>query len=265
MERGENMRPRAIERPSYSEVGVMENHKATLVALRCAFRGHGWRIKVARNVDEVLRLATGRGIRTFLLDVHMGEGERSHEGLDALERLKRLDRGLFVGILTRYPRYWMDARRMGADWSEPKTDNFEDSVRSMLTARLAAAMEELKAVPRRPPNGGVGPSGVTPPVRGAARDRNLASYVRMKGNAVWMKQHKGMFVAFVDGGQVGAHHDRKVLLRDIRARYSDKPRFVTHVTRPGQETVVDIPSDLMRIAVSTRKEVRCLRTARPRV
>jgi CheY-like chemotaxis protein len=242
MEGGGNMSTRVLERLSFNEIGVMEDDKQSLEAIRSALRGYGAKVTVAKNENEVVDLAKRLGIRNFILDVNMGTDSRSQEGLNALERLKAYDRRTYVSILTGFPQFRKQAERLSADHFQEKTNDRTADICHTVQAFLAYAEGEVKKAENE-----LGPDEVgtldlwgSPP--DPLSDQNYVAYAGLRADPDWMSKHLDMYVAFVDGHQVGANRDEAALVADVRANYSTKPRFITHVVR--QEEEIDIPSDL---------------------
>jgi CheY-like chemotaxis protein len=217
------MRVATVKSSSDRTVGLMEDNRQTLEAWKKVVVERGRIVAVAKDQRAVMALAE-RGVKNFILDCHMGT-ERDEEGLNAAERLRKNYPDTRVGLLTGRPECLHKAASLHTDYYHLKSGNHKADALHVLTVLLALAAKKTD-----PPD--------------AQPDVNLASYLRMRRDSVWMKRHRGKYVCFVEGEPVRSHRDKKALYAYVRAKYPTRPRFVTRVSPEKDVEVVDIPSDM---------------------
>jgi DNA-binding NtrC family response regulator len=221
----------AFEHP----VIVMEDDDAIREEIRGLLQKHGFKVRLAHSEREVLQVAKAPDCRFFVLDADMG-ATRSQEGLDALERLKKLHPTAFVAIYTLYTdRFETMAKRLRADAFQQKTDDKKRDI-SSIVGKIKQYMQKTGlAVPGE--SVGTSPSRVpeTP-----EQDPNFVAYQELLGDSEWVRKYKGAFAGIVDGKLIAVHTDRTTLLKELRTKYPEKQRFVMRV---GEERVTfEIPS-----------------------
>src|ERR1051325_4899049 len=83
------------------EVGVLEDDPETRNSISAKLRRIGVSPVEGEGEDHAVDLAQHRGVRFFIVDVNLGQS-RAQEGLDALERLKKLEKDVKVAVYTNY-------------------------------------------------------------------------------------------------------------------------------------------------------------------
>lgn len=90
------------ETVSKKEVVVMEDSPAAEEAIKKVMEGElGWKVTMAKNSNEVADYAKKKKAGIYILDNKIGD--KPTEGLDALERLKKIDENSIVAICSAYP------------------------------------------------------------------------------------------------------------------------------------------------------------------
>ncbi len=221
----------AFEHP----VVIMEDDDAIRDEIRGLFQKHGFRVRLAHNEHEVLQVANAPDCRFFVLDADMG-ATRSQEGLDALERLKKLHPTAFVAIYTLYTdRFETMAKRLHADVFQQKTDDKKRDI-SSIVGKIKQYMQKTGlAVPGESVGTSAGRVPKTP-----EQDPNFVAYQQLLGDLEWVRKHNGAFAGIVEGKLIAVHTDKPTLLKELRAKYPGKQRFVMRV---GEEReTFEIPS-----------------------
>lgn len=233
--------PARLLTPVSDEVIVMDDDDQTIAEVRTSLSKLGYRVRRAQNSEQAVRFANTRPGRSFILDINMGDS-REQEGLTALERIKVLHSTTFVGILSNYPgRYGAMAMRLGADIFQEKTGDQETDVYRIverLCIHARKAYEEAQDVLSSVIGNG---NGHYSTVFRSTVD-NYSAYQMLRADSEWLAEHRGKYVAFLDGEMIADDPDRSSLLCRLRAEFPGCDIFLTQVEE--RETVIEIPAPL---------------------
>ena len=188
-----------------------------------------WEVKIVQDKDEAVAYAKEQEAVYYILDVHMGN-KRNQEGLDALEEIKQVNPNAFVAIFSALGDYKSLAERLKADIFLKKTPNLEQDIREiaskMLEYRLNCIKENEEETRRK-----------LDEIYQVDSDSNIIAYERLKAQN--FQEYEGNYVAFVDGNFVDSDKIKRDLLKRVREKYSEKPRFLRKVEKKVK--VIDIP------------------------
>jgi CheY-like chemotaxis protein len=222
------MAPDTLLSAGYEKIMIMEENPRTRNIIKRSLNNLGYHVVVANNADEAIRAATRKKVSTFILDINMGEN-RVQEGLDALEKLKKVDSELFVGLLTSYARRHREmARKLRANVFQEKSENIPNDVmvilREMIKERRNVYEKNLEVMDDLL----------------IREDKNLASYDRCRIDPLWYEEHKGVYVAFANGEMIYEDIDEQRFFKELRSRISNTDIFYVKVEESDE--IIDIPS-----------------------
>jgi ActR/RegA family two-component response regulator len=214
---------------------VMENDDSTKKEMEEGYRLYGFKVHFVGSESEALKAADSAGCRFFVLDADMGKS-RSQEGLNALERLKKRHPTAFVAIYTQYTDRFEDmASRLGADAFQKKSSDKRQDI-SSLVRRIKQHMAETGTTIQCEPSE---ISSIAIP-RTPEEDPNFITYQELSSNREWLRANVGAYAGIVDGQLVATNGDRSALLKELRARFPGKRRFITKI---GVDSApIEIPS-----------------------
>lgn len=231
-------RARYSARSQFLNVGVMEDTKGVRDSITEALTDHEWGVQRVWGLPSALKLAR-EGIAYFILDIDMG-ARGAQLGLDVLQGLKAYSNDICVVILSSHTSEYRErALSAGAEHVIPKTaDTFSD-VRQVLRQfyrhleRMAQECGDALELGEEGEPTGTTVSGV---------DANEAEFVRLSAEPAWLKEHSGMYAAFVDGRCVDTFDSREACIDALIETYPDRSRFIARVDTPLDE--FEIPSIL---------------------
>jgi CheY-like chemotaxis protein len=192
-----------------------------------------YEVFVCDNQDEVIDIAKIQRPDLFILDNYIGN--KLQEGFDALERIKNLDKAMFVAILTGFPTedIQKQAKRLECDvFMEKTTDikqNVMDIVDKMLEYRRKQIKDQLK------PNNDFSED---------KQAQNRKAYEECKLNPDWLEKHQGNYAAFVDGKFEFSCKDKDEFFDKLNNsdEYKEKQIFVAEVGK--KEIIIEEPTSL---------------------
>lgn len=229
------------------EVVVMEDSPITRQTIEEVMSGLNWKVNIVDNADEAVAYAEKHEVAYYILDVHMGEN-REQEGIDALERIKKVNPNARVSILTAHPKYKRLAANIDKDvLFVEKTINLEEDIRKLekeirktasgfLQSRLERLVEQEEQIRIQ--------------IDEINKDDNMIAYEQLILENY--DEYKNKYVAFVDGELVGVadtEEEGEKLLEDLMTslKYQDKSKFFTQVKKTdnlevGEFEIIDLPS-----------------------
>ena len=253
-----------------NEVVVMEDSPETLHTISNFLKEVlKWTVIQCNNQDEVVEIARQKRAAFFILDNWVEDNKQ--EGLDALERIKLINKKTFVAILTGHVNHQNQIRleRLGGNlfiekssinrnifvianemlkfrkkfveiiWKEiNKQQKFmENEINEQL--EIIERLEHLyknsmaKNIPTNKKN---------PPEHMQTANRD--AYEQCKSNPEWFSEHQGRYAAFVDGEFEFSCKDRGKFFDQINNsdEYKGKQIFVAEVEQ--QERIIDEPTSL---------------------
>lgn len=227
----------------------------------------------AENEDEAVDLCK-KGFRNFIVDIHMGS-DRQQEGLNLLQRLKKINPDTFVAILSGHLGAQTKRMAKDADLIQEKTDNRKNDVNTILSKRFKIRFEKLleqkkqllldkteellreaKKIDRvlsQSQNIDIPQMLETideieveieenqllrDPI--CLSDPNFIAFQAKMNDSNWFEKYFNCYVAFVDGELVGSSLNELKLLSDVRSKFPKKPRMIMKVER-GLEEVIELP------------------------
>lgn len=234
------------------KIAIMDNDPDDLAVYRKVLTRLGFKkVYAVDSAHKVIELRKKNGLQNFILDIHMGD-DREEEGLDALEKLKKGDDDVFVGMLSNHSdAYERKAKRLKADAFIPKTydpradicnvvsDMFEkdDLIGSAVVLKKLINCG-LKAF-QSGAGGGEQKQGALNGTHQVELDKNYVAYQKFVADPAWVRQHRNSYVAIVDGKIISAGRDKNDVLE--RARKNSKGRAVFFTRVETDDEVIDIP------------------------
>ena len=92
----------------------------------------GWQVIIAKNRDEAIKYCEFQEAEFYILDIKIGtDKDRSQEGLDTAEIIKRIDKNVFVSIFSGAPnleRFKRVADKIGVNYFEEKGNVVREGV-----------------------------------------------------------------------------------------------------------------------------------------
>ena len=221
------------------EVVIMENDERTEGYIIEALENLGLKPRTVENSNQAVDLATKK-VRCFILDASMGQ-DRAQEGIEALTRIKKVDKSIFVSVYSNHEGLLEKARKQGADVVRSKSGDHMTDVVSI----IAQAAPYLKGLVEKlwqtlghhsdPPN----PRTISEP---PDMDINQRKYYELRTNPSWLKQHFGYYIAIIEGKLEDFDVDRRALLKRVRKVHSGKRIFFTEIKE--QEELVRVLTPL---------------------
>jgi CheY-like chemotaxis protein len=236
-----------------NEVVIMEDDKVRRSAVSKILKNKGCKVYEVDDIAQAIKIANERHPQAYILDINMGE-QKEQYGLDALERLKKLDEGLFVSIYSMYPdQYKAYSRRLHADHFQEKTSDTLSDINKILHNFLIAEHKKIGLYIKMLEQETNIPSD-TDNIKGqpAVSDSNYACYKQLLANRSWRQDNIGRYVAIVNCVVVGVDTNEETLLSKVRNEYPTESCYFTLVEET--ETVIDLPSTLEYIEINQLEE-----------
>ena len=99
----------------------------------------GWQVIIAKNRSKAVEICEAQKAEFYIFDIKLGnEKDKSQEGIDTAEEIKRIDESVFVSILSGVPNlepHKKMAERIGVNYFEEKGNVVREGV-----ARIAVKM-----------------------------------------------------------------------------------------------------------------------------
>lgn len=237
-DRGSHRRPE-----DSNEIFVMEDKPEWRASIEEALRSLRLKVRFVYSENEAVDYVRQGVARYFILDIAMGGGRRKQEGLNALERIKSINRGVFVAVYSNFPDLLKKASGLSADFCQEKSADPAEDMQAIVKKMLAKHLEESAphfrettnviffdnwGRQRRPPE----------------PDRNHALYEQLRSDPEWMAKNAGKYIAIVDGALRGEDADRERLLRKARREFAKEGKRIYFTQVEEQEEVVIIHSPL---------------------
>lgn len=223
-----------------TKVAVMEDDPEIQQAIQEVMRDElNWQVVPVASSEEAVAIAEKNEIEYYIFDVHMGEDKQhEQEGLDALEKLKEINANLFVSIFTAFPKYRQQAKRLHTDFYLEKSPHIKTNIRQIAYEILNHQMKVIKnrekslEQQKESLENLLKVEAIDPEPDPSDLNLNINAYEKLKSDPEWLEKYQGKYVAFVEGKQVFPNiQDEKDLLKKIREKYPDKPRFFTQVQK----------------------------------
>ncbi len=211
------------------EVVVMEDSLAMKNAIQEVIGGIGWQTRFVHNRREAVEVVQNKEAAYFILDNWIDENKQ--EGFDTLEVIRELDEQVFVTILTGHPDPKNEklAERLKANLYKKKSaDNYRKDIEEIASAMLAFKKQIFSNI--------IGIINDQIDQLDKA-DINVTAYERHKQDSEWLETYTNQYVAFVDGEFFDGNPNEFELLKLVRAKYPDKPRFFTKVDEIEEQPI----------------------------
>jgi CheY-like chemotaxis protein len=213
------------------EVVIMEDSKPMRDVIQEVIEGIGWQTKFVNNRTEAVQLVKNKEAAYFILDNWIDKNKQ--EGFDTLEVIRELDRQVFVTILTGHPdpKNKKLAERLKANlYKEKSPVDYRQDIKEIALEILKYKKEIVNKV-------------IDNQVAKLEGDPNIIAYETAKQDPQWLEKYQGRYVAFVNGKLVDSDTNESEILKRIREKYPDKPRFFRQVEEI-EENPIDLPSSL---------------------
>ncbi len=199
----------------------MEDSLAMKNAIKEVISDIGWETRFVNNRYEAVELVKNKQAAYFILDNWIDENKQ--EGFDTLEVIREFDKQVFVAILTGYPDPKNErlARKLKANlYKEKSTEHYRKDIEEIASAMLEYKKQIFSNII------GIINNQIAQLYKA---DVNVTAYERAKKNSEWLEKYTNQYVAFVDGKFFDGNPNEFELLKLVRAKYPDKPRFFTKV------------------------------------
>lgn len=246
-----------------NEVVIMEDSKETSQEIIKVLSGElNWQIIQCKNQDEAVEIARKGRAAFFILDNWVGSKQ---EGLDALERIKAINRKTFVTIFTGHQIDRSLAEKLSGDLFEDKTDipeNVRHIAHSMLAYRKKLVGLMLRSIESQMQyiesleNNYTYKHELEDTKLKATHDKSKAddenglqrknrlNYKKMLSTKDWYIENKGKYVAFVDGEFKFSEIDRDTCISRIIDCVECRGKSVFYAKVERYVRSIDEPSSL---------------------
>ncbi len=220
-----------------------------------------WEVIKCDDQNEAVDIARNKQAAFFILDNRVGDSKQ--EGLDALERIKSIDKTIFVAIFTAYSVKRREAENLDCNLFVEKNRlqlNLLHIVDEMLKYRLQIVdnvslenskqledikrlkkeiIKQLKFVERLEDT--YNKKSSSPKYQ---QDRNRKAYEKCELDKKWLKENQGKYAAFVDGEFKFSCKDRDEFFNRLinSDEYKEKQIFFAEVGE--KKRIIDEPTSL---------------------
>ncbi|MGR3278551.1 response regulator [Acaryochloris marina NIES-2412] len=238
-------------------VVIMEDSTVTYDAIKnILYNKLGWEVIKCSNQDEVVALAKSKKVNFFILDSWVNENKQ--EGLDALERVKQVNKQAYVAIYSAHSFIKDQAYNLKCNLFVKK-DNINLNVlhitSEMLKYRMRAVEEVLTSMRLHEEkisdqrnhikalelsfqkNVKLDRSREEAPSLTYSsqekQDKNKQCYKKFRSNQKWREKYSGMYVAFVDGDLAFSEKNKDKFFGEINKsdKYKKKSVFIVKIDK----------------------------------
>lgn len=223
------MQLQVFKESKFTDVVIMEDLTDTREKVVSILKRNGCRVRIATNSNEAIEYAKKTQVKSYILDINMGQ-TRTQEGLDALERLKKINSGNWVAILSGYPQKYKNmAIKLQADFFQEKTGNIESDLKNIMQSYCQYIKPKVYKGLCETNEMGNNNHKVKTIEDEIKSDINYNTYLHYYSNKTWRIQNEGLYIGIVLGKIEFTGNDKNALLAEIRRKYPNVACYFTQV------------------------------------
>ncbi|MDQ7815986.1 MAG: response regulator [Melioribacteraceae bacterium] len=210
------------------------------------------KVITTKNPEYAVKYAKSKEIINFIVDINLGKN-KSIEGLNALEKIKNINRNCFVGIYSNYPKlYQKYAQKLLADVFVQKSRRTEDDVLYLVTSfynfwlklfQVKYMLTSRELIKLNKPNQLTFMNidnnemardySLDMPEYG---DLNYLTFLKYNNDSQFIKQFLNYFIAIINGKLEDYDLCEKKLRIRVREKYPNENKYISKV---GEEIITD--------------------------